>query len=380
MKKKLVMLLAGMLAVGMLNGCGSNDANTENAGKQSETVASAEAGENAAEESTTGEAEVSKINANDYVTLGDYKNLEITLAAPTVDETVLASQLQATYEGYVTAENGGITDRAVADGDTVVIDYEGKKDGVAFNGGTASGQTLGIGSGAFIDGFEEGLIGVMPGETVDLNLTFPEGYQNTELAGQDVVFTVTVHYIIPTEMEDAVVANMGIVGVTNVEELEQYVYDDLYAEAEANYQTELEYLIMEALVADCTYAELPADKIAEYEQNVRDNLDLNASYYGLDAATLVLYFYGREDFDVFVAENATVALQQELAVEVLAEQEGLTISDEELDELLLETAKSYGYSTIEELIGEDDHSSYRSYFLYNKVMEYLKENVTVKNN
>lgn len=84
--------------------------------------------------------------------------------------------------------------RAVEEGDTVAIDYVGKKDGVAFEGGTGS-YDLTIGSGAFIDGFEDGLIGHTIGETVDLNLTFPEDYGSEDLAGQDVVFTVTINGI-----------------------------------------------------------------------------------------------------------------------------------------------------------------------------------------
>ena len=89
-----------------------------------------------------------------------------------------------------------ITDRAVEDGDLVTIDYVGKKDGEAFSGGSAEGYQLKIGSNTFIDGFEEGLIGVMPGDTVDLDLTFPESYsRNQDLAGQAVVFTVTLDKI-----------------------------------------------------------------------------------------------------------------------------------------------------------------------------------------
>ena len=83
----------------------------------------------------------------------------------------------------------------VKKGDTANIDYVGKKDGVAFDGGTAQGYQLEIGSGTFIDGFEDGLVGVMPGETVDLNLTFPKEYPSEELAGKKVVFKVKVNEI-----------------------------------------------------------------------------------------------------------------------------------------------------------------------------------------
>ena len=168
-----------------------------------------------------------------YVTLGEYKGLQVTVTEPAVDDATLETELESVYFANVTAENGGITDRAVAEGDTINLDYEGKKDGVAFSGGTAAGASLTIGSGQFIAGFEEGLVGVKPGETVDLDLTFPEEYHSADLAGQAVVFTVTVNYIQPTEMEDSVVAGMGIDNVTNLEELKQNVYDELYAQYDA---------------------------------------------------------------------------------------------------------------------------------------------------
>lgn len=161
-----------------------------------------------------GDVPLNQMKVEKYVTLGDYQNLSVTVDAAAVDDTELAALVNSVYVDNVTAENGGIVDRAVETGDTVIIDYEGKKDGVAFEGGTAQEASLTIGSGRFIDGFEDGLIGVKPGETVDLNLTFPESYGNAELAGQPVVFTVTVHFIRPAEvapedMEDAVVASMG---------------------------------------------------------------------------------------------------------------------------------------------------------------------------
>ena len=125
---------------------------------------------------------LNQMKVEKYVTLGDYANLQVKADAASVDPEELESLLNDVYLSGVTAETGGITDRAVAVGDIVVMDYEGKKDGVAFSGGTAQGARLTIGSGQFIDGFEDGLVGVMPGETVDLDLRFPEGYKNADLA------------------------------------------------------------------------------------------------------------------------------------------------------------------------------------------------------
>ncbi|MDE6619187.1 MAG: FKBP-type peptidyl-prolyl cis-trans isomerase, partial [Lachnospiraceae bacterium] len=110
--------------------------------------------------------------------------MKVSVVRPEVDDESILQYI----DGELLA--GNITNRAVQDGDVVDIDFIGRKDGEAFEGGSASGFKLTVGSGQFIPGFEDGLVGVMPGETVDLNLTFPETYrQNAELAGKEVVFT-----------------------------------------------------------------------------------------------------------------------------------------------------------------------------------------------
>ena len=130
-----------------------------------------------------------------YVDLGEFKGIEIDTKS---DE--YAKAYEATVNSDV--ENHKFyekkTEGKVAKGDTANIDYVGKKDGVAFDGGTAQGYDLTIGSGSFINGFEDGLIGVEIGSTVDLNLTFPENYGNDELNGAKVVFTVKVNYVTTT--------------------------------------------------------------------------------------------------------------------------------------------------------------------------------------
>ena len=148
--------------------------------------------------SGTGTAKNSKIRSYDvekYVTLGDYDGMEVEVAGDfDVSDDEVVDYINGMLTYYPSYED---TDKqTVEEGDCVNIDYEGKKDGVAFDGGTAQGYVLEIGSGTFIEGFEEGLIGVNVGDTVDLNLTFPENYQSADLAGADVVFTVTVNKIV----------------------------------------------------------------------------------------------------------------------------------------------------------------------------------------
>ena len=121
-----------------------------------------------------------------YVELGDYKGIEYTMDVAEVTDDQVNQQIDSFLDGL--AETEEVTDRAVEDGDTVNIDFTGTKDGEEFEGGSSEGYDLVIGSGSFIDGFEDGLIGHEIGDEVSLDLTFPEEYpQNEDLAGQDVV-------------------------------------------------------------------------------------------------------------------------------------------------------------------------------------------------
>lgn len=328
---------------------------------------------------------LNQMKVEKYVTLGDYSNLSVNVDAVAVDEAELNTLLNNVYISGATEEYGGIIDRAVEAGDTVIIDYEGKRDGVAFEGGTAQGASLTIGSGQFIDGFEEGLVGVMPGETVDLNLSFPENYKNnTELAGQAVVFTVTVHYIMPSEvapedMKDEAVASMGIENVNTVEELRQYVYDYLYSNAETNYTYSLQNGIMDALMAQCVFEKLPEKLVEDYRVMIRESIENNAAVYGVTADVYAGYFYGMSSEEL-VQTYAEETLRQDLAMQAIANAEGLRISDEELQVKLLEYAEEAGYGSVEEYVGDSSPEDFRNYFMNERVMEYLIEKAVITEN
>lgn len=325
---------------------------------------------------------LSKMKVEKYVTLGDYKNLDIQVEEATVDEEQVIYLMKQVYLGSLTEEIGGIKDRAVVSGDTVIIDYIGTKDEVAFQGGTAEGADLTIGSGAYIDGFEEGLIGVMPGETVDLNLTFPEGYGNADLAGQDVVFTVTVRYIVPedielSDMKKEVIEQIGLDGVTTVEEYKQFVYDYLMTQTDYENKINLQDRVLGAVLASCEYKEFPNDLVELYKKRLQENLESAAAGVGMDVNSYCNYYYA-EPMVTVVEQYYEESIKEDFALQAIANAEGLNVSDEELDEKLMEYVEDAGLSTVEELIGDLSKEIYRDYFMTQKVLEYLVE-INTKN-
>lgn len=351
MKKKIVGLFTVLAASALLAGCG--DAT---------------------------DVPLNKLKVDKYVTLGEYDSFDVSVDTIGVNDDELLQLVNSSYLPYVTAEHGGITDRAVAVGDTVIIDYEGKKDGVAFAGGTAQNASLAIGSGQFIDGFEDGLVGVMPGDTVDLDLTFPEGYDNDELAGQPVVFTVTVNCIQPVElsleeMEDAVVESMEWDGVSTVEELRQTAYDYLYSD----YEIEVENAIVDQLFERCAFKDIPDEILKPYRDTWTNFITSNAAYYNVTPDVYTTYFYGASS-DKVINENAEKYMKQDLILQAIANREDLNVSDEELQSNLQEEADAAGYASVEEYVSPNTTEDYRNDYMNTKVLEFLKGRTTINEN
>lgn len=375
MKKKLVLLLTAIMAVSVFCSCG----NKEEKPQESSQVQASDSSDSTQKSENAGNDTAIILKDRDvenYVTLGEYKGISVTAPAATVSEENLNAMVMQMYNSFVTAENGGITDRAVKNEDTVNISYVGKKDDVAFDGGTADGTLLTIGSNSYIDGFETGLIGVMPGETVDLNLTFPENYGNEELAGADVVFTVTVNFIMPSEMKDEVIVSMGAAEFSNVEELNQYVNDYMSEIAESDRENQIKSSVINTFITNCKFEELPEDLVEKYETNIRNNIGTSAFSSGVDEDTYCYYNYGM-DFESFVSDYAQQAAKQGLALQALANTEGLNIEDEELNTMLEEYAADGGYNNVEEMIGSNSLEDYREYFMFEKVADYLVSNAVV---
>ena len=262
MKKKLVMMcMAGVVAISLC-ACGGKNKTEDAANTNETTVQTQEAAEGAETQET--EVKVSErpdyvaledLETDDYVTLPDYASMTVQAEKPEVTDEAIEKYIN---RNILTSYS--VTDRAVAEGDAVTIDYVGKKDDVAFEGGTDEGYVLNIGSHTFIDGFEEGLIGVMPGETVDLNLTFPEDYVKEELAGADVVFTVTVQDIQEsTDYKNVTKEQLALMGIeyTSKEDIWEDAKKSVEENSQATYEANIQNAILEKLLTDSKFTSVP---------------------------------------------------------------------------------------------------------------------------
>ncbi|MBQ7096359.1 MAG: trigger factor [Clostridia bacterium] len=304
--------------------------------------------------SSKGPATFKEADPDQYLTLGEYKGLTYTKADTSVSEYQLQVALnKLLYDaGYGTLSDKKITKGKVQIGDTANIDYKGVKDGVAFEGGTAQGQDLNIGSGSFIAGFEEGLVGVEVGETVDLDLTFPENYGNAELAGQAVVFTVKVNYIKDRttypELTDDLVVKLKKEAKTKKELIENTKKELLASNEQEALSTAQNTLWTKVMTATTFKGELPSTLLDSAKKEYND-------YYKSIALQ-----YGYDDVDSFLAANnlssetiaqqAEALVKQQLTAYAIAKAEGYTISEKEFDTYAKSFATAAGYENVEEYL------------------------------
>ena len=332
-----------------------------------------------AEEATIEEiAERPEYKALDYVTLGQYTGLSVEVDAVTVTDEDVESAIESAV-----ADSGlydTFTEGTVQEGDIANIDYEGKKDGVAFDGGTAQGYDLTIGSGMFIDGFETGLIGTSIGDTVDLNLTFPENYASEELAGQDVVFTVTVNSVQRTpEITDEVISKVSDGAYSTIDGYREYQRQQVQAQKEEAQQGAIRTELMTQLYNTCTVNDYPEELITYSVDTLRNYYSQMASYYGMEFADFLPLYFGIDEatFESEAGEAVKESLQQEMILKAIAEQENLEISDEEFNEGCKKYADRMGYATVDEFTAAYGEKEIRQSLIMDKAMEFVKENAVI---
>ncbi|MCR5656625.1 MAG: trigger factor [Butyrivibrio sp.] len=336
------------------------------------------------------------IDLDKMVTLGEYKGVEVEVAAPNVTDAEVDSYLQYMESSMAATEE--VTGRAVETGDTVNIDYAGRyaESGEAFDGGTAQGYNLVIGSGSFIDGFEDGLIGAEIGETRDLNLVFPENYGNADLAGVSVVFTVTVNSIaVKPAFDDAYVATLGIENVTNIEELKSYLKDRLMEDAQTTYDNQLQSKVVEAVKNNCMFKDPSQAMIDRFSAAYNDQAEQLASFYSANYGTSmtadsVLQMlmsqdgYTGEAAD-YMNQKAIETAEQYVMLAAIAKAENIEVTEDELNKEL-EDAMASANSTAAE--GESfenldayketaDVENVKERLLARKTIEFLAQNASV---
>ena len=296
-----------------------------------------------------------KVTVKPEVELKAYKGIKAEKEKVTVKKAEIKAEVEKALEkdSKLVAVEG----KAAKKGDIATIDFEGFLDGVAFDGGKGEGYDLELGSGSFIPGFEEQVIGHKVDEEFDIDVTFPEDYGSEELAGKAVVFKIKLHKIMKKELpkyDDEFVKDVS--EFDTVADYEKHLEEEIKARKEAAADRAFENAVMDTLV-DNVIAEIPAvmiekeidNQINEFEYRLRSQglqLDMYLQYLGMDVAAL------RDSYK----DGAEKQVKLRLALEKVAALESIEISDEDVDTELKTYADAYGMpiDKIKTLISADD--------------------------
>lgn len=307
------------------------------------------------------------------VELGQYKGVEIQRE----DRTVTDEEVQSAIDSRLEANPDWVeVERPAENGDTVNIDFVGIRDGEAFEGGTGENYDLVLGSGSFIDGFEEGLVGAVKGQELSLDLTFPDPYlNNPDLAGQPVVFDVTVNRVEEPqtpELNEAFVQRIS--DFDTVDAWEADLRAQLEDAKEQQAETAEENALFDAVVANATFTDVDASIEAEYERMMEQNetllamqgmdLDQYLSYFNMDQAAYEERMHNQADYNV----------KLELVLAKIAETEGLEI-DDEARQAVADINGVENFDALKEVAGEMDAERFARNWT---AMEFLKDNAVYK--
>ena len=313
------------------------------------------------------------------VTLGEYKGLEIEKVSTRVTQKEVDAKIQE--EAEKNARTITVTDRPVQDGDEVILDFEGFVDGVAFEGGKGENYPLTIGSGSFIPGFEEQLVGAEAEKEMEVKVTFPEDYHAEDLKGKEAVFKCTVHEIKAKELPE--IDDEFAAEVSEFDTLEEYKADikaKIKDQKASEGKRKQEDQAVDAVVKNAQY-EIPQPMIETQVMQMADDFAQRIQSQGI---SLEQYFqFTGMTADKMMDElrpQAIKRIETRLVLEAIAKAENIEISDEKLDEELAKMAESYKMEVdkLKEFMGENEKKQMKEDMAVQEAVTFLVENAVEK--
>ena len=313
------------------------------------------------------------------VTLGDYKGLEVDKVSTRVTQKEIDAKVQE--EAEKNARKITVEDRSVQDGDEVIMDFEGSVDGVAFEGGKGENYPLTIGSGSFIPGFEEQLIGAETEKEVEVNVTFPEDYHAQELKGKAAVFKCTVHEIKAKEIPE--IDDEFASEVSEFDTLEEYKADikaKIKEQKASEGKTKQEDQVVEQAVKNASY-EIPEAMIETQVSQMADEFAQRISSQGLSMEQYFQFTGMTQDKMLEeIRPQAVKRIETRLVLEAVVKAENIEITDEKLDEEITKMAEAYKMEAdkLKEFMGEGEKKQMKEDMAIQEAITFLRENAVEK--
>ncbi|RHQ79302.1 trigger factor [Blautia sp. AF19-34] len=379
MKKRAIMISMLLVMALSVTGCSQKTATKDKDTKTEETAKTDDAEEtesdnteDTSEDTPTTAELMAGIDVEKCVTLGDYKGVTVEKTIQSVTDEDVQNEIDNALANYPVE-----VDQAAKEGDTVNIDYVGKIDGEEFDGGSDQGADLKLGSGKFIDGFEDGLIGARKGETRTLNLTFPEDYTQ-DLAGKAVEFTVTVNAVKEplSEPTDQWVAD-NIEGYDNIADYKAGIRSEQEESNEQTAENQVRYAAWTQVIDNCTINEYPETLVEVGKKLYKQQVETYAKYAGMELdAYIESSGLTQEEYQSNMEEYGKNVAAQALVCQAICNKEGFAIGDDDYQKALQDMLTEYG-CTEEELIQTYGQDNVEQSIMLNRVSNLIMENANV---
>lgn len=350
MKKKTVAAILLMCMVLSASACGKEAAkNTENDKKTEKTTETADKKSEDNKEKDTKSTSVKLVtvdDVSDYVTIGKYKGLTLDRISQEVTDDDVQSEIDYDLED----KGEEVKDGTVEDGDTVTINFTGTIDGKEFDGGSAEDYQLTIGEGSMIDGFEDGIIGMKDGETKELDLTFPDDYYDESVAGKAVVFKVTLQkFTRKAELTDEWVA--ANTDYKTVDEYKKSVREQLEKDADTSADIDLYDSAWTEVLSASEIKKYPEADVNSEIENYKAQTEAYVQEAGIEMSDfLESQDLSEEEYEEECKTYAESKVEQNLIVQGIMTEEGLTIDDSETESLKDMLCQEYGVTSVDELV------------------------------
>lgn len=371
MKRKYVLFCLAVFLLG-LTACGSNGSEDNGTDTEKES----------AEESTENSDGISGYDPVLYedltstlVSLGPYKGLEAHRAVEAVTDEDVQAEVDAIKKEYSQLET---VDRPAREGDVVVIDFTGYVDGETSDSLQGTEYSLELGSGEMVPGFEDQLIGAVADETREIALTFPEDYYE-EVAGKDATFEVYVHevqeYVLDDWSDEFVQENLDY---NSIADLESSIRDSLEQTAEEEAESNLQYDLVAAFLEGCEFEIQDAD-VEAYIDQMMSEYETYAAMYSMELDEFLEQALGvtEEQLREAFRETANFRVQMTLAFHQVAEEEGITVSEEEYQEQLQSLADQYGYEDTADIEAVYSRDMIEEQMIQERVIDLIEENAVI---
>lgn len=379
MKKRAIMISMLLVMALSVTGCSQKTATKDKDTKTEETAKTDDAEEtesdnteDTSEDTPTTAELMAGIDVEKCVTLGDYKGVTVEKTIQSVTDEDVQNEIDNALANYPVE-----VDQAAKEGDTVNIDYVGKIDGEEFDGGSDQGADLKLGSGKFVDGFEDGLIGARKGETRTLNLTFPEDYTQ-DLAGKAVEFTVTVNAVKEplSEPTDQWVAD-NIEGYDNIADYKAGIRSEQEESNEQTAENQVRYAAWTQVIDNCTINEYPETLVEVGKKLYEQQVETYAKYAGMELdAYIESSGLTQEEYQSNMEEYGKNVAAQALVCQAICDKEGFAIGDDDYQKALQDMLTEYG-CTEDELIQTYGQDNVEQSIMLNRVSNLILENANV---